>query len=50
MKYTYNHWLQLSADCENVTNTTRFITGPAFNMYPQYQRGRTLIGTLAVSF
>ena len=50
MKYTYNSWLQLSADCENVTNTTRLITGPAFNMYPQYQRGRTLMGTLAVSF
>jgi len=50
VKYTYNKQLQLSVDCENVTDCTRFILGPDFDMFPQYQRGRRFMGTIAYAF
>lgn len=50
VKYTYNNCLQLSFDCENILNSDRFVVGPSINLYPYYQRGRTIMGTLSVQF
>lgn len=49
VKYTYNKRLQMSVDCENLLDTDRIVTGPDYNMYPQFQHGRALMTTLAYS-
>lgn len=50
LRYTYNNFLQFSFDCENILNSNRFVVGPAMELYPYYQRGRTLMGTIAFCF
>lgn len=47
LKYTFNNRLHLSFDCENVLNTDHFITGPDSSMFPQYKRGRNIMGSIA---
>lgn len=43
IKYTFNQRLSLSADCENLTDTDRFLSRAALIMYPYYERGRNLM-------
>ncbi|MBQ2210604.1 MAG: TonB-dependent receptor [Prevotella sp.] len=50
IKYTFKERLQLALDCENIFDTDRFITGPELNMFAYHQRGRTLMGSVAISF
>ena len=50
VKYTYNKHLQIAAECENLLNTDRFLLGSAYDMYPYFQRGRTLMASVAYSF
>ena len=50
IKYTFKEHLQIGLDCENVFDTDRFLSGPSYNMYPYRQRGRTLMGSVAISF
>lgn len=50
MKYSYRRHLQLSLDCENLLNTERYLTGPSSQVHPLFQRGRTLMASIAYSF
>jgi len=47
LKYTYKKHLQLSLDCENLLNTNRYVVGPRWEMYPERQRGRNLMASIA---
>ena len=50
IKYTFNHRLSLSLDCENLTDTDHFLSRPEFTMYPYYERGRNLMIAAAYQF
>ena len=50
VKYSYRQRLKLSLDCENLLNTDRYLCGPTESTYPIFQRGRTLMASIAYSF
>ena len=50
IKYTFNQRLSLSADCENLTDTDRFLSRAALIMYPYYERGRNLMIAASYQF
>lgn len=50
INYAYDKWLKLSLDCENIFNTNQFLAGPQYNMFPQFDRSRTIMGTIAFTF
>ena len=47
IKYSYRQRLNLSLDCENLLNSDRYLCGPVDVMHPIFQRGRTLMASLA---
>ena len=50
IKYTFNHRLSLSLDCENLMDTDHFLARPEFTMFPYYERGRNLIIAASYQF
>jgi iron complex outermembrane receptor protein len=50
IKYTFNHRLSLSLDCENLMDTDHFLSRPEFMMFPYYERGRNLIIAASYQF
>lgn len=50
VKYSYRQRLKLSLDCENLLNTDRYLCGLTVSTYPVFQRGRTLMASIAYSF
>ena len=50
VKYSYRQRLKLSLDCENLLNTDRYLCGKTVSTYPVFQRGRTLMASIAYSF
>lgn len=48
VKYRYRQLFQLSLDCENIFNTDYYLCGPSYLYAPMFQRGRTLMASLAV--
>ena len=50
VKYSYRQRLKLSLDCENLLNTDRYLCGITVSTYPVFQRGRTLMASIAYSF
>ena len=47
IKYSYRQRLTFSLDCENLLNSDRYLCGPVDMMHPLFQRGRTLMATMA---
>ena len=47
VKYSYRQHLDISLDCENLLNSDRYLCGPLENMHPIFQRGRTLMASIA---
>ena len=50
LKYSYRQHLQLTLDCENLLNTERYLAGPNPYQHPLFQRGRSLMASVAFSF
>ena len=50
LKYSYRQHLQLTLDCENLLNTDRYLAGPNSQFHPLFQRGRSLMASVAFSF
>ena len=50
MKYSYRNRLQLSLDCQNILNTDRYLCGVSVERHPQFQRGRSLMASVAFHF
>lgn len=50
LKYSYRQHLQLSLDCENLLNTERYLTGSSDYLHPLFQRGRSLMASVAFHF
>lgn len=48
-KYSLNNRYHITVDCENVFNTDKFLLGSAYDMLPEYQRGRTIMASLAIA-
>ena len=49
LKYSYGKHLQFALDCENLFNTDHYVCGPDPKYLPHFQRGRTLMASLAVA-
>jgi len=47
IKYSYRQRMDISLDCENLLNSDRYLCGPLENMHPIFQRGRTLMASIA---
>jgi len=50
VKYSFRQRLNLSLDCENLLNSDRYLGDPFTHMHPIFQRGRTLMASVAYTF
>ena len=50
IKYSYRQRLNISLDCENLLNSDRYVTEPISDRHPVFQRGRTLMASVAYTF
>ena len=49
VKYSLGSRYHVTVDCENLLNTDKYLLGPAYDMYPYYQRGRTVMASVSVA-
>ena len=50
IKYSYRQRLNITLDCENLLNSDRYVTEPISDRHPVFQRGRTLMASVAYTF
>ena len=50
VQYLYRQRLQLALDCENIFDRDHYLCGPNYHNAPYFQRGRSLMASLAYQF
>ena len=50
IKYSYRQRLNISLDCENLLNSDHYVVEPISDRHPIFQRGRTLMASVAYTF